>query len=318
MEVVWTFVVTIACTASGEERVDQFTVINGTGKPLLGRSTAEKLKMLRVGPVSGPQVCSVVTEGSDKGILIGLGKLTGYQLKLHIYKDVRPAAQQVRRIPFGLRDKVDQKLDGLLDKDIIEEVTNAPTTWLSPLVVAHKPNSDIRICVDMGRANEAIIRERHPIPTIDEILYDLNGSIVFSKLDLRWAIDRIELDKESRDITMFVTHRGLYRYERLMFGISSAPVSIRRSYKMLYNPTMELQISPMICLSTGQIWKSMIRISMQFYGVCVRFELTLNGEKCQFTLPMLTFLGHDLNSEGVTPSEETIAAVVSARVPKNV
>ena len=172
----------------------------------------------------------MVTEGSDEGIreeyadiLSGVGKLKNYQLKPHINKDVKPVAQQVRRLPFGLRDKVDEKLDDLLDKDIIEEVPNAPTAWVSPLVVAPKPDSDIRVCVDMRRANEATERERHPIPTIEEILYDLNGSTVFSKLDLKWGFYQAELEEESREITTFVNHRGLYRYKRLMFGISSAP-----------------------------------------------------------------------------------------------
>ena len=230
MEVVGTFVAEIACEASGEGCVDEFTVIKSTGKPLLGRSTAEKLKVLRVGPVSEPRVCSVVTEGSDGGIceeyadiLTGVGKLKNYQLKLHIKKDVKPVAQQVRRLPFGLRDKVDRKLDDLLDKDIIEEVPDTPTAWVSPLVVAPKPDGDIRVCVDMRRANEAIERERHSIPTIEEILYDLNGSTIFSKLDLKWGFHQVKLEEELREITTFVTHRGLYRYKRLMFGISSAP-----------------------------------------------------------------------------------------------
>ena len=122
MEVVGTFVAEIACEASGEGCVDEFTVIKSTGKPLLGRSTAEKLKVLRVGPVSEPRVCSVVTEGSDGAIceeyadiLTGVGKLKNYQLKLHIKKDVKPVAQQVRRLPFGLdkgRDKVGIKSTG--------------------------------------------------------------------------------------------------------------------------------------------------------------------------------------------------------------
>ena len=213
MEVAGTFVAEILCEASGEECVDEFTVIKGTGKPLLGRSTAEKLKVLRAGPVSEPQVCSVAAEGSDEGIweqyadmLTGVGKLKNYQLKLHINKDVRAVAQPVRRLPFGLRDKVDQKLDDLLDKDIIEEVPNTPTTWVSPLVVAPKPDGDIRECIDMRRANKAIVRERHPIPTIEEILYDLNGSTVFSKFLLKWGFHQVELEEESREITTFVTH----------------------------------------------------------------------------------------------------------------
>ena len=58
---------------------------------------------------------------------------------------------------------------------------------------------------------------------VEELLHDLNGSIVFSKLDLKWGFHQIMLSEDSRHVTTFVTHRGLYRYRRLMFGITSAP-----------------------------------------------------------------------------------------------
>ena len=271
IEVIGTFVAEIACADSGEVCVDEFTVIRGTGRPLLGRSTAEKLKVLRVGPASGPQVCSVMAEGSDEDIreeyadiLTGVGKLKDYQLKIHVNKNVTPVAQQVRRLPFGLRDRVDQKLDDLLDKDIIEEVPNTPTAWVSPLVVAPKQDGDIRVCVDMRAANEAIVRERHPIPTIEEILYDLNGSTVFSKLDLRWGFHQIELDEKSREITTFLSHRGLYRYKRLMFGISSAPEKYQKIISDVLQGCNGLQTSLMMSLFTGQTWKSMTGTCMQF------------------------------------------------------
>ena len=75
----------------------------------------------------------------------------------------------------------------------------------------------------MRRANEAIVRERHPIPTVDEVLQDMTQSSVFSKLDLKWGYHQLELSEESRDIITFSTHAGLYRYKRLMFGVTSAP-----------------------------------------------------------------------------------------------
>ena len=84
----------------------------------------------------------------------------------------------MRRVPFSVKDKVTAKVNELLEKDIIEKV-EGPTVWVSPVVVAPKPLGDIRLCVDMRRANEAIIRERLPIPTIDEVLESLNGSGVF-------------------------------------------------------------------------------------------------------------------------------------------
>ena len=109
-----------------------------------------------------------------------------------------------------------------MDCDFIEPV-KGPTSWVSPVVVVPKRSGDIILCVDMRKASEAIVRERHPIPTVDDVLYQLNGSKMFSKLDLKWGFHQIELEQQSRVITTFITHRGLYRYKRLMFGISSAP-----------------------------------------------------------------------------------------------
>ena len=204
IDIAGTFTTEIVCKANGEMYVDEFTVIKGDGRPLLGKRTAEQLDVLRVGPEKEEEVYTVT--------------------ELHINEDVTPVAQSVRRLPFGLRNKVDEKLDELLDIGTIEEVLEAtPTTWVSPLVVVPKADGkDIRVCVDMRRANEAIIRERHPIPTIEEVLYDLNGATVFSKIDLRWGLHQIEQEEDSRAITTFITHRGLYRYRRLMFGITSA------------------------------------------------------------------------------------------------
>ena len=78
-------------------------------------------------------------------------------------KDVS-IAQPVRRLHFGLRDKVDKKLNQFLKEDIIKEVPSGPTEWVSPLVVVPNPDGDIRACVDMRRVSEAIERERHLFP----------------------------------------------------------------------------------------------------------------------------------------------------------
>ena len=94
-------------------------------------------------------------------------------------------------------------------------------TWISPVVIAPKPSGAIRLCVDMRRANEAIVRERLPIPTVDEVLESLNGSTVFSKLDLRWGSHQIELEPNSRDITSFATDDGIFRYKQLSFGVNA-------------------------------------------------------------------------------------------------
>ena len=98
-----------------------------------------------------------------------------------------------------------------MQEDVIEKL-EGPTPWVNPVVVVPKPNGDVRLCVDMRCANKAIIRERHPIPTIDEVLEDMQEASVFSKLDLKWGYHQVELSEESRNITTFITHKGLFRY----------------------------------------------------------------------------------------------------------
>jgi hypothetical protein len=75
----------------------------------------------------------------------------------------------------------------------------------------------------MRVANTSVKRVRHPIPTIDELLQDMNSSKIFSKLDVASTYHQIELKPESREITTFVTHKGIFRYKRLIFGVSCAP-----------------------------------------------------------------------------------------------
>ena len=146
-----------------------------------------------------------------------------FQVHLHIDPSVPPVTQPHRRIPFHLRKKLDTELEKLERQGIIEPV-DGPTPWVSPLVVTPKPKNpdQIRLCVDMHQPNRSILRERHITPTIDDLIHDLNGATVFSKIDLNSGYHQLELAPESRYITTFSTHRGLRRYTRLNFGTSSA------------------------------------------------------------------------------------------------
>ena len=105
--------------------------------------------------------------------------------------------------------------------DVIEEVTG-PMPLVSPVVVVSKKNKGVRICIDMRKANEAIQRIKHPMPTMDDLIPYLNGSTVFSKLDLSNAYHQLELGESSKHITTFATHAGLFRYMRLLFGVNAA------------------------------------------------------------------------------------------------
>ena len=91
-----------------------------------------------------------------------------------------------------------------------------------PFITPLKKDSAIHLCNDMCERNKAIIRECHNMPTLGELIHDLNGATVFSKLDLFNGYHQLELHPSSRYIMAFKTHNGLYIYKRLNFGISSA------------------------------------------------------------------------------------------------
>ncbi|VDI68014.1 Hypothetical predicted protein [Mytilus galloprovincialis] len=169
----------------------------GSSINVIDESTFENIKCK---PKLSHADTKVFAYGSDKNL-----KLMG---KFHatIETDHKITTAPVR-IPFHIRKQVEAELEKLEKQDIIEKV-DGPTPWVSPIVVAPKPKNknEIRLCVDMREPNKAILRSRHITPTLDDMILDLNGSKVFSKMDLRSGYHQLELNEESRNITTFTTH----------------------------------------------------------------------------------------------------------------
>ena len=211
----------IECLLESKQRITSATivVVKGTTGCLLSGQTSIDLKFLtvKVNKVQEkpafsklasqdkvpPRLKPVISK-YDK-VFHGVGKLTDVQVQLHINKEVRPVVQPTRRIPFAIRKKVEHELDRLEKEDIIQPA-KGPSIWVSPIVAFPKPNNpdQLRLCIDMRQANYAILRERHPQPTIDDLIHDLNGAQHFSKLDLSSAYHQLELDGQSRYITTFI------------------------------------------------------------------------------------------------------------------
>ena len=180
----------LVTTPSGQMDLTRFLVLKAQNAGcLLSRETSMRLGMLHVAastttehsPVHGEyhyllQKFPAVFSGE-------IGKLKDYQLELSIDPTVQPMAQNPRPTPIHYRARVETKLKQLEDQDITEPITG-PTPWVSPVVIVDKPNGDIRLCVNMCKPNEALLRTHHPYPTSEEILQDLNGSKLFSKIDL--------------------------------------------------------------------------------------------------------------------------------------
>ena len=298
-----------------------FHIIDGQCKSIIGLKCALNLGLLKLcvnsteADSSRGNVDSILHEYRDR--FEGLGKLKDFELKLHIDRDIQPVAQSARKMPFKMREQVKNKLNDLLDQGIIEKV-EGPTEWLSPLVVVPKPNNDIRICVDMREANTAVLRERFPLPNIDQTLEEMNGAKIFSKLDLAQGFHQISLEPSSRDITNFVTYDGIYRYCRLNFGISCAP----EIYQRIIQQTLQdiegcknISDDIIIYAKTQEVHDQILRKVLQRLR---DKNLSLNGDKCIFSRDSISFMGHTLTSEGLKPQDSKIQAVLQTERPSNV
>ena len=213
-----------------------------------------------------------------------------------------------------MRQKVAAALEKLESEGIIEKV-DVPTPWISPLVVIPKKDEDIRLCVDMRMANRAILPERHPTPTVDDLIHTLNGATIFSKLDLRAGYHQLLLHEESRYITTFQTHKGLRRYRKLNFGTSSASGVFQHAIaEELRDIPNALNISDDVIV----FGKNQDEHDEALKNVFQRFAtrgLTLNKEKCEFNKEKLTFFGFVFSNNGISPDPVKVEDIKNAPAP---
>lgn len=132
----------------------------------------------------------------------------------------------MRRIPLAARQSVSEEIRRLEANGVIERINSSE--WVSPIVVVQKKDGSIRMCVDLREANKAVVIDSFPLPHIEELLHALHSAKHFSKLDLAAAYHQVPLHKNSRDLTAFITHEGLFRFKRVCFGLASVPAAFQQ------------------------------------------------------------------------------------------
>ena len=258
-----------------------------------------------------------VSEQFPKLFADGVGKISDIKIKLHIDPSVQPVSQRHRRIPFHVRKDVEAELDRLEKLDITEKV-DGPTPWVSPIVVVPKADGGVRSCIDMREPNKAIKREKHIMPTLDDLISDLNGSKVFSKLDLSNAYHQLELDEAGRQVTTFTTHAGIRRYKRLLFGVNAAAEIFQNTISEILSDIAGVRNLSDDIIVLG---KTQAEHDSSLQATLKRLEergAKLNKGKCKFSVHELTFFGHVFSAEGIKADPKKIDTIVNCEAPKNV
>lgn len=166
-------------SVQNKQMLADFYVVREKGKILLGHDTAIAMKVLKIGYDVNNVEETEKQSGTIKDIVVDIP----------LNPAIKPVIQPYRRVPVPVQQAVENKIKEMLQTGIIEKV-DGPSIWISQLVVVPK-GEDIRICVDMRRANQAVARKNYPLPTMDEFLTELQGAKIFSRLDVKNAFHQV-------------------------------------------------------------------------------------------------------------------------------
>ena len=165
--------------------------------------------------------------------------------------------------------------------------------------------------------NQAAQLDPYPIPKIEDLFASLAGGRVFSKLDLSHAYLQVLLDEESRNLITVNTHKGLFRFNRLPFGVASAPAIFQRIMEGVLKGIPGVCIYLDDILITGQTEEQHLASLEQVFKQLEAAGMQLKRNKCCFNLPEVTYLGHQIDKDGLHPTEDKTKAILQAPTPKN-
>ena len=148
--------------------------------------------------------------------------IEGFEANLVLKENASPIFHKACAVPFALTEKFERNLEELVKEGILIPTRSA--SWASPIVIVRKNDGSVRICLD-GKAtiNKYQTVEHYPLPRIEDILQKNSNWKVFCKIDLTGAYLQVKLSESSQNICTINTHKGLYKYTRMPFGVHSAP-----------------------------------------------------------------------------------------------
>lgn len=229
----------------------------------------------------------------------------------------KPKFCKARPVPYALKQKLELKLDHLVNEGILSTVEFSE--WAAPIVSVLKPNGSVRICGDYKcTVNQASKLDNYPIPKTEDLLATLGGGNKISKLDMSQAYQQLSLDDESKQYTTINTHKGLYQYNRLPFGISSAPGIFQRIMENLLQgiPCVVVQIDDI--LVSGADDEDHLKNLGTVLERLSKAGLRLRKEKCSFMEPEVIYCGYVFNGKGVKPVADKVEAISKAPEPNDV
>ena len=218
-----------------------------------------------------------------------------------------------RKVPFPLLDTTKKEIERMLKIGVISKVYQ-PTVRCAPMVVTPKQKVEVRICVDLTKLNKSVLREAYPLQSVDFTLGKLSKSKVFSKLDANSAFWQRKLSL----LTTIITPWGQFCFNRLPYGISTGSEQFQKSMINVLEGLKGVECEIDDLLVQGE---SQEQHDSRLHSVLQRLQeskLTLNRDKCVFSVSTITAIGNVISSKGVSPDPDKVKAILDIPVPTNV
>ena len=228
-----------------------------------------------------------------------------------------PIHQRAYRTPLAKREAIDKEIDKMLEQGIIRE---SSSEWASPVLLVPKKDGELRFCVDYRKVNDQTIKNRYPLPYIQDVFDQLGGAATFSTLDLRSGYHQVPLTPESIPKTAFVCHRGQYEYTRVPFGLCNAP----GHFQSIMNKVLAKHIGKrvMVFLDDVVIYSkdpSQHATDLELVLQDIKAaNLTLKESKCHFGRAELDLLGFVISAKGIQAQPSKTAAIKQLSIPTGV
>ena len=328
--------VTVECN---EQKVQaQLLVVDTCGPPLFGRDwlkliridwprvfRVEKVKREEEPPIKQAENLTPATKVKLEALLDKYadifgedrGKLRTGKGHLQLRDDAVPKFCKARPLPYALRSKVAEELSRLESDGIISPVSWSD--WATPIVPIVKKDGSVRVCGDFKvTVNPQLNVEQYPLPRIDDVFASLAGGKRFSKIDLKQAYLQMEMDDESSALLTLNTHKGLFKLNRLAFGVASAPALWQRSMDQILQGIPYTQCILDDIIVTGEDDAEHLRNLETVFRRLSEAGLRVNRLKCNFFQEHVEYCGHGVSARGLHKTPAKIDAISDARCPVNV
>lgn len=238
-------------------------------------------------------------------------------MKIILTDDI-PVYARPRRLSPIEKQEVDETINEWIADGIVQP---SVSDYASPIVPVWKKDGSMRVCVDYQALNQKIVKDRYPLPLIEDQLDLLQDAKWFCTIDLKNGFFHVPIEESSRKFTSFVTPSGQFEFLKVPFGLCNSPSVFQRFIKAVFRNeiikrSVLTYLDDVIILAANQE-EALIKLK-GVLNVASKHGLTINWKRCQLLQEKIEYLGHIVENGKLRPSELKTKSVKNFRVPKNV